>query len=130
MQLQSYRQSPSPSTEDAAGVDPGASHLTSGELMHLSGALHVELEHLHQRLADNEATFGLLVDDVATDWIGRDEVRRAAGADLRAIRAVNRAIDAMDDGTYGRCAACGMAIPFARLEVLPATRTCVACPEP
>jgi RNA polymerase-binding transcription factor DksA len=31
------------------------------------------------------------------------------------------------DGRYGRCEACGRPIAPARLEALPATRTCIAC---
>lgn len=38
---------------------------------------------------------------------------------------VDRAIQRLDDGLYGRCEACGVAIPDDRLEAMPATRLCV-----
>lgn len=37
------------------------------------------------------------------------------------------ALTRVDLGTYGTCVACGTAIPDARLELVPATRFCVAC---
>lgn len=38
---------------------------------------------------------------------------------------VERAIAKLDDGTYGRCDACGEPIPEARLEALPWASLCV-----
>lgn len=37
------------------------------------------------------------------------------------------ALARLDSGTFGTCVACGGAIPDARLEVVAATRFCVAC---
>ena len=38
---------------------------------------------------------------------------------------VDRALERLDDGTYGTCEACGRPIGEARLEAMPATRFCV-----
>ncbi|MEK3887686.1 TraR/DksA C4-type zinc finger protein [Bacillus sp. FSL K6-3431] len=38
---------------------------------------------------------------------------------------VNIALQAMEEGTYGKCTECGMEIPFERLEVIPYTTRCV-----
>jgi DnaK suppressor protein len=38
---------------------------------------------------------------------------------------VERAIEKLDAGTYGRCEVCGQPIGEARLEVMPATRFCI-----
>ena len=38
---------------------------------------------------------------------------------------VDRALERLDQGTYGRCDACGEAIAEERLEVVPAARFCV-----
>jgi DnaK suppressor protein len=40
---------------------------------------------------------------------------------------VERAIERLDAGTYGRCEQCDGAIPRARLEAFPAVTTCVDC---
>jgi DnaK suppressor protein len=40
---------------------------------------------------------------------------------------IDRALEKLDDGTYGLCEHCGAAIPEARLEALPYAALCVAC---
>jgi RNA polymerase-binding transcription factor DksA len=37
------------------------------------------------------------------------------------------ALERMRVGTYGRCAVCGLSIPYERLQVLPETCTCIEC---
>ena len=39
---------------------------------------------------------------------------------------IEHALTRLDDGTYGRCEACGAAIEDARLEAVPAARFCLA----
>jgi RNA polymerase-binding transcription factor DksA len=39
------------------------------------------------------------------------------------------ALQRLDVGSYGVCVSCGQPIPEARLEVLPAATTCIACAE-
>lgn len=48
----------------------------------------------------------------------------ASRAEVTAIRAALRRIDA---GTYGLCARCGQEIGAARLAALPSATTCVVC---
>jgi DnaK suppressor protein len=55
---------------------------------------------------------------------------RLDARDRRIVDAIDRALRRMAAGTYGRCAACGHAIPIARLAVLPEAATCVGCPDP
>jgi RNA polymerase-binding transcription factor DksA len=40
---------------------------------------------------------------------------------------INAALARLDQGTYGRCAACGKGISKGRLQALPYARHCVAC---
>jgi len=40
---------------------------------------------------------------------------------------IDRAVDRLGEGSFGACASCGDAIPFARLEVRPYSTQCVAC---
>jgi DnaK suppressor protein len=40
---------------------------------------------------------------------------------------LDRALERLDRGDYGRCEACGEPIPAERLEVRPAATTCVRC---
>ncbi|WP_252444154.1 TraR/DksA family transcriptional regulator [Pseudonocardia humida] len=45
----------------------------------------------------------------------------------RDLAALDRAVDRLAAGTYGRCVRCGGDIGPARLEALPAAETCIAC---
>lgn len=49
-----------------------------------------------------------------------------AGA-RRDLAAVDRAVDRLATGSYGRCVSCGNNIGDARLEALPSAETCIAC---
>ena len=43
------------------------------------------------------------------------------------LTSVARALERLEDGTYGVCEACGRAIPAERLEARPTATRCVAC---
>ncbi len=45
----------------------------------------------------------------------------------REVEELDAALRRLEDGTYGACMSCGHAIAEARLDALPATRTCLAC---
>ena len=46
---------------------------------------------------------------------------------LEQLAEVDRALEKLDDGTYGTCDHCGAEIPQGRLEVHPWAVRCVAC---
>jgi DnaK suppressor protein len=50
-----------------------------------------------------------------------------ATRDLRELQDVDDALGRLDAGTFGDCAACGEAIPSARLIALPSVRLCTSC---
>lgn len=43
------------------------------------------------------------------------------------LAALDRAVERLERGEYGRCEVCGEPIPAERLQVLPAAATCVRC---
>jgi RNA polymerase-binding transcription factor DksA len=45
------------------------------------------------------------------------------------LQAIREAIDRIDQGTYGQCAACGQPIPQARLRAMPYALRCIDCEE-
>jgi len=45
------------------------------------------------------------------------------------LRKAENALQRLDQGEYGTCESCGVAIPIARLEVLPYTTLCVECAQ-
>lgn len=50
-----------------------------------------------------------------------------ATRDLRELQEVDDALSRLDAGRFGDCAACGDAIPAARLAALPSARLCASC---
>lgn len=46
-----------------------------------------------------------------------------------ALDEIEDALRLIDQGAYGLCSVCGTAIPYERLEAVPATRRCVACQD-
>jgi hypothetical protein len=44
-----------------------------------------------------------------------------------ALDKIEEALKLLDNGAYGVCSGCRSAIPYERLEAVPATRCCVSC---
>lgn len=43
------------------------------------------------------------------------------------LKKINKALRAIDDGTYGQCAKCKSNIEHGRLEIMPYAELCVSC---
>ncbi len=63
--------------------------------------------------------------DVASDVFEREKDFSILERVEAELRDVEYALRRLDDGTYGRCDACGTDIADERLEAMPATRFCV-----
>jgi RNA polymerase-binding transcription factor DksA len=64
--------------------------------------------------------------EAATSMPDPVAMRRAASM-LLTIDEIDVALDRIADGTFGRCAHCGVAIPAERLTIRPFAAGCVAC---
>ena len=102
------------------------------------GQLDAEREQLLKevRLLANGGGIELLLkfeDDGSypTEVASSQAARELALAQLDLARSrlseVERAIDRLETGSFGRCEVCGNQIPIARLRALPWARRCVAC---
>lgn len=58
---------------------------------------------------------------------GRERLNTFIHRGSQKLEAVNRALERIRDGTYGRCTECGAEIPEERLEYLPTTSLCLVC---
>ncbi|HSP03764.1 MAG TPA: TraR/DksA C4-type zinc finger protein [Acidimicrobiales bacterium] len=105
-------------------------HLSGEQLARLRAEVQGTLEDHRRHLQENEELFGVLVSDPSVDAGERQAARVAAAKATEVCEEAERALAAMDDGAYGRCTGCGQDIPFERLEALPLTQSCVACPQP
>lgn len=45
------------------------------------------------------------------------------------LEQIERALQRIEDGTYGKCSNCGGEIPLARLEAMPEAELCLTCKE-
>lgn len=95
---------------------------TQASLSHELGALMVVMR-------DPAATigFGKRVGEGTSEAIGR--IERVGQADALAAKLgdVERALEKLDDGTYGICDRCATTISDERLEARPASVLCVRC---
>jgi phage/conjugal plasmid C-4 type zinc finger TraR family protein len=57
----------------------------------------------------------------------RGEAEALAGKLKETLSDVERALEKLEDGSYGTCESCGQPIPEARLEAMPAARLCINC---
>ena len=71
--------------------------------------------------------FGKRVGEGTNQAIERIERVGQADALAATLADVERALEKLDEGTYGLCDRCGVAIPVERLEARPWTSLCVGC---
>ena len=57
----------------------------------------------------------------------RSQIGALIGQVRHHLSEIDAAVDRLDAGTYGVCERCGLPIGAARLEALPAARTCIGC---
>lgn len=62
--------------------------------------------------------------DEATELYEREKDMALNEHSNNQLDAINRALEAMDHGNYGKCQVCGKDIPYERLEALPNTTYC------
>ena len=65
--------------------------------------------------------------DVAADIYERGKIISLIRTLESKLRSIERAIAVAEQGTYGTCEKCGVAIPPERLEIMPETTLCVNC---
>lgn len=113
--------------------------LTDEQLRQLRQQLETEKEILLSQLKES-GRFGLATPvrevlsdssadnhpaDEGTEMFERSKDLALSDHFERLIARIDRALAAMDQGTYGKCEVCGRDIPFERLEAIPYTPYCV-----
>jgi DnaK suppressor protein len=80
-----------------------------------------------ERDPDASVSFGKRVGDGTTAAVERLNLVGTARELEAILRDVDRALQKIEDGTYGICDRCGKLIPEARLEARPWSVLCVEC---
>ncbi|MEV4507979.1 TraR/DksA family transcriptional regulator [Dactylosporangium sp. NPDC049525] len=104
----------------------------SSDLRSALGARHRELAAEYAD-AVAEMTLAGVVDagddvaDLGTKAFSRDQEFALAQSIRSRMEQVERAMERLDEGTYGRCERCAEDIPVARLTAFPSVTSCVRC---
>ena len=67
--------------------------------------------------------------DMGSASMEREKAFLFASRDGAYLDQLDKAVQRLDDGTYGVCRVCDIEIPKARLEAVPTTKICVTCKE-
>ena len=65
--------------------------------------------------------------DQGTDAMEREKAFLFASREGRFLYHLNKALERIEEGTYGYCEECGKPIPVERLRVVPHARLCIEC---
>jgi DnaK suppressor protein len=77
--------------------------------------------------AGQNLSFGKRVGDGTAEAVERISTTATARSLTAALAGIDRALEKLAEGTYGRCDSCGRSIPLQRLEAVPSTAYCVEC---
>ncbi len=112
--------------------------LNEKELQKLRRRLEEERERLRNhilelgemlRLGDREIGSAEDDADIAARTISYDGLLALMESEQETLAEVETALQAIEEGTYGRCVSCGREIEPARLEARPYARRCIVCQE-
>ncbi len=67
------------------------------------------------------------IGDIASAEIDRSFLLRLRDRERKLLKKIEKAIEKIDNGTYGICELCGKEIPIERLEARPVTDLCIEC---
>ena len=85
------------------------------------GSLVEETGDLVSGSADNHMA------DTATETFDRELDYTLEDNNESVLASIDRALQRIDEGTYGTCARCGRPIPEERLEAMPYAELCIDC---
>ena len=104
-------------------------------LLRLHQRLLAKRDSLRRTLADEmglsepSKAGGGDVGDEANDGVQAELHSQLAALESRELRQIERAIELIREGSYGKCEGCGGSIPIARLTALPYSLLCVQCAQ-
>ena len=88
----------------------------------LSEITELQRDRLADSAGDDQA-------DTGTKTLEREQEISLANGILERITQVERALERLDEGSYGWCEKCGNPIPVERLAAFPSATLCVTCKQ-
>ncbi len=86
---------------------------------------HYQLQKSMSESIDEISMYDNHPADIATEMFEREKDFTLYDLDRETLREIDKALQRMEEGTYGICTVCGKPIPEERLEALPQAQTCV-----
>jgi RNA polymerase-binding protein DksA len=90
--------------------------------LHLAEIAELQRDRLTDSAGDDQA-------DTGSKTFEREQEISLANSILERIKQVERALERLDEGSYGWCERCGDAIPVERLAAFPSATLCVRCKQ-
>ncbi len=97
------------------------------KLLEELGYLKESSETTLEEYSGDNSTYSFHMADQGTDAQEREKAFLFASREGKFLAHLDRALDRINDGTYGSCVECGEPISKARLEAVPHARMCVDC---
>ncbi|GAB6183088.1 RNA polymerase-binding protein DksA [Thermodesulfovibrio hydrogeniphilus] len=69
------------------------------------------------------------IGDIASQEIDRSFLLRLRDRERKLLKKIEKAIEKIENGTYGICESCGAEIPIKRLKARPVTDLCIECKQ-
>ena len=92
----------------------------------------ISLRNTHLRSSQRDSTgdlsgYSLHMADVGTDAYAREFGISVASSEQDILYRIDRALERIEEKTYGLCEACGCAIKVTRIKAVPWARMCIKC---
>lgn len=94
------------------------------KLAQLLGHIGTDQKNQNSRTGQN-----LDRDDLARNFASREQRFALHDVEQTQLTQVKKALERIDNGTYGTCENCGEPIPPERLEIIPYATLCVRCQQ-
>ncbi|RMA96979.1 TraR/DksA family transcriptional regulator [Hydrogenothermus marinus] len=86
---------------------------------------YLENEEIIRKMKEEELTIPEQLEDYANFNISEILLGEMEDVEIKIIREIDKALERINDGTYGYCEVCGKPIEEKRLEAIPWTTLCI-----
>ncbi len=94
---------------------------------HMEFIKGLEMENTMKEAAGDHSSYAFHMADQGTDTMEREKNFFYAQRDGRLVYHLDKALERIENGTYGLCYSCNEPISRERLEAVPHARMCIQC---